>query len=300
MVPHIIVTRLGVGVRNPEFYRVHLEYLKRSVARSLAAQTERNFTWAVVIDERAPEWVEPELAALNLPQLVVWKIDPIRHGMNPAPRHRVKEIVSEGPVIVSRVDDDDFLHVEFVERAGRELGALGPLSAYTVQNGANLYPDGSTGSMRYAWFSAGLAILTTVEDFVSPYALAHNRADALIERRGGRVFVDEADRPGWVRSLHGDSDSGEAHGLDRWSKTQIELPWADYGTTADEVRKLSEVLAQAKPAPEMRMNGFGKPYSRLGLKSNILTEIKRIRQQEDDPERKAARINVLAQAFYLI
>jgi hypothetical protein len=110
-VKHYLLTRSAYGPRVPlEVNRRRLDILRGVTARSLAAQTQRDVTWLVLIDPRDPLLTErmAVLESVGLPLLTAPAGSLVRDHIKDRPQGPwARSIDWSGPVLTSRIDDDD-------------------------------------------------------------------------------------------------------------------------------------------------------------------------------------------------
>lgn len=289
---HYIVTRMGLGKRDDEFYKEHIELCRLTLSRSLEAQTNKNFTWAVAIDARAPDWVDEQILKMAPSvKTEVWRRDPLLVGFRPLERSLLKE---SNTYITTRIDDDDFLHISFVNEIQRQFLFLEPISAITYSRGLDLTSDGLY-QKRYAWFSAGLSVLTKNNLDGHVYRYSHTKTGTIVSEAGGTANVLDTPHPMWIRSWRLSSDSSAAKGFRIDTSAPAYVNWEDYGTDDQCIYELRNILSKASTGG----NGGVLTKSsipRLSLKSYLLEEIRR-KKAATCP---ADEIEKLAQIMYLL
>ena len=180
----VLITRIGVGIRREAYYRHRVRVADLALARSLRAQTDRSFTWVLVRDIRAPEWVDGELERLAAGMSFdIWRRDPTVEGINPVDRPAVRAMLAARPTILARCDDDDLLHRTYIARARDELAGRTAPSALTFVRGGYLY-GGKVYPKHYPWFSAGLAVLPDERAQITPYLFKHPRFGTDMRQKG--------------------------------------------------------------------------------------------------------------------
>jgi len=286
---------MGIGVRRPAFYDDHLNLARLTIARSLSVQTSSNFIWAVAIDSRAPAGIEERIKALA-PRLAieVWRRDPFVVGLTPLNRGRIAELADGKDVILSRVDDDDLLHQDFVTRAQRDLLHSPAPSALSYSRGAN-FVDGEFYPDVYPWFSAGLTTRTKADLSLHAYRYAHTQMGGRVEDAGGLAWVKESSEPMWIRTWRASSDSTAARGFRITQDNAEAVDLEKFGLNLNLIDELNHVLASA-PVAEDRGVRSKQAIPRMQLKISILKQIKTaagLGAEEADLE-------ALRQAMYLI
>lgn len=144
---HVVVTRFNIPVRVETTFRgLDLDWLahrfalfERFTIPSMAAQTCRNFTWLILVDERTPSVWKERLAELLLVDgfadvaRVLW-CPPTREYR---PVHAIASewIVDhcQAPLLVtSRIDNDDAFAIDYVERVQAANAAPGSWVSFPV------------------------------------------------------------------------------------------------------------------------------------------------------------------------
>lgn len=296
MTPHIVLTRLGIGVCRPEFFDIHIEYMGRSSALSLSRQTEDKLHWVVATDILAPPDIEERIAALGVPRTHVWRINPLISGMDPLDLRGLGKLAPDGEFILTRLDDDDLLHPDFARLTRQIFEGVGPLAAHSFSTGVNLLSDGRVQRQTYPWIGLGLSIRSGADCLMSPYSVKHTLIPKLIAERGGVALVTDTEEPQWVRSIHADSDS-DFRWRDRRKKAVSETMDLDaFGLGKENLHRLCQALQCAEPSTPVTVPGQEVIYSRLELKGRVLAELRRT--VRDLGTQNAPRVYALRQAFY--
>lgn len=284
----VVITRLGLGVRNPQFYEEHLRLASLTVAPSLHNQSDQNFTWIVAIDARAPAWVEDRVASIAPRNHETWRIDALQHGLNPSAfivkwqrRNAIRQYIA-------RIDDDDLLHRDFVRLAREHLGKPTVPAALTFPCGLNLTASSSVSGF-YPWIGLGLTTYSPDGAFNS-YTVQHNK---LKERLPEIEHIEiETDYPMWIRTWRSSSVSSAAHGI-RAKGNNLTVDYGDFGLTPESTADLLRVLAQVMPLNSPIV--AKKLPTVLAMKREILVQYRDALARRD---KVAAEL--MAQIFYRI
>lgn len=301
----IIVTRLGIGISRPSFFRQHVEVMRVGLARSLAAQTERNFEWVVVadtqIDADSQAALERVLSAAN-GRLVL--LDPVVTGrLAPIPKD-VLDDANDGLLVLSRIDDDDALHREFVARLHQTaLDASGLPCSVAFADGLDVYPaERLYRPYHHPTIPVGLSVVSRGDKPVSPYGGNHTRQHERIEALGGTSIISRTEKPMWLYTRNVGSDSSE-HRAGRLPKTR-QLKRFD-GVCEGTIQACgldsnwaTEVVHARRELPDPRPPVVGtKKLNRLQIKAEMLRYLRELRQTggADSPRYHAA-----ISAFYAL
>jgi hypothetical protein len=286
---HYIITRMGLGKRDELFYREHVELCRLTLAKSLEAQSNKNFIWAIAIDLRAPAWVDDSLRQLaGSIEVIVWRRDPFKTSFQPIDIKLIKPSLT---YITTRADDDDFLHISFVEQTQSDLSGCRPLTALTYAKGVDLTEDGLFYK-HYPFNAQGLSIVTdhTLKGHV--YSCSHTNTGVIVKKNGGSVIIKDDTKPMWIRTWRLNSDSSAARGIRVNIERTANINWSEYGTNEQSIAALLLRLR----VKEFPMGGvYGKEtIPRLILKSYLLDKIRNLRKSNENDE----EIEKLAQVMY--
>jgi hypothetical protein len=208
---HIVVTRLGIGVSRPSFYEKQLSLMEATMLPSLAAQTRRDFEWAIGVDaliddaslKRLQEMIAP------YPHFRVVKCNPIESlVLHPT----LTELLGQddgGRLLLSRADCDDALGVRFVEIVREHAERFDGLAAFAFQSGTELaVSQGVLGPVTYKSLALGISMLSDGRNRHHIYAGNHTLIGDWIVDLGG-TFVP-IDLPG-CHYLHVRRDDSDSH-----------------------------------------------------------------------------------------
>src|SRR5690606_34071114 len=121
---HVLATRLGIGVYDPAWFDYRLRLFETITVPSLAAQTSAEFTWMLEGDRRMPATARGRLERANagLPRAVVLPVE-FKTDFRPAVvrwcRQRADQVGARH-VLTTRLDDDDALRIDALERLQSE------------------------------------------------------------------------------------------------------------------------------------------------------------------------------------
>jgi hypothetical protein len=284
-----IMTRIGIGVRAEAFYRKHLLLASLTVVPSLRVQSDKRFKWVVLIDKRAPLWVEDRIGSFGIPH-EVWRIDPLEESINPnrtvtrwLKRHDAR-------VYVARIDDDDLLHRDFVARALGALDGVDEPAVLTFPRGAYLYHDKVT-LHDYPYIAIGLTTYAPDRNF-NCFSAQHNK---FVEKIGIQVKPLElpTEGPMWIRTWRASSVSSTARGVVD-TGTPHQLRHAEFGLNRWTLWKLQRVLKADRMEQEISYSGE-KPKDVLAMKNYLLADYKTAMKNQ-----KLETAQIIAQIFYRI
>ena len=123
MFKHFLITRFNLGLRGncgkngvsaKQWMRERKKLFWRFTVPSVAAQTERNFTWLILLDEGLPQIAIPEAAVAVYGRGVA---DGLEKAM------RIVRGAQSDFVITSRLDNDDAIHRDYAARVQASVEA---------------------------------------------------------------------------------------------------------------------------------------------------------------------------------
>jgi hypothetical protein len=302
----LLITRLGLGMSRDEHYRHRVRVAGLALAGSLRAQTEKSFTWVLVIDVRAPPWVDGEIERLATGlSFDIWRRDPTVVGMNPVDRSAITAMTGSRPAILSRCDDDDLLHRTYVARTRQELAEQSPPYAITFVRGGNIV-EGKVYPIRYPWISAGLAVLADGQATITAYQYNHNRFGERMRQQGFATREVSTPHPMWLRSISAASDSAACRRRirRRWWQRPATVVFTEFGATEESVEELRIALAEAPPLPvsgtagKSRFSRKTAGKSRLARKMELAQRIRKLKAMKVRSDEDEAEIDRLTEALY--
>jgi hypothetical protein len=220
---HFVLTRSAYGPAwTLDANRRRLDVTRAVTARLMAAQTSRNWAWIVLLDERDPLYAEraavyaaasPTFIALpwtapGNPKAAPWD----RNGTSATTVQRIAASAYKAPwreaigpredtVMMTRLDDDDGLAVDAIERYQRAARRVGPKrTILMLPSGVRVW-RGMYADVRHLR-NAMHTLVTPPGDGGCVYDYGH----AKCERAAPIVMVDQA--WGWLWVRHRDTISG--------------------------------------------------------------------------------------------
>ena len=290
----VLITRIGVGISRDAYYRHRIRIAELALAGSLRAQTDTSFTWVLVRDVRAPTWVDGEFERLARGMSFdIWTRDPTVEGINPVNRPAVRAMLSKRPTILSRCDDDDFLHRSYVGRTRAELGGRTPPSAITFVQGGYLFGT-KVYLKRYPWLAVGLAVLPDERAHITPYLFKHAAFGREMRSRGFEAREIENTDPMWLRTISVTSDSASRRNVRPrfWQRPATVEP-REFGATEESIALLAQTLAAAPVSPNPQAG-----RSPLAQKMALAEQIRAIRKRPVQSGEDEAEIQRLTKALY--
>lgn len=322
---HVIVTRHGLGQAMPEFYGKKTRYLEEVLGPSLARQTTSHFLWLVLMDQRAPRDVcrrtREVVAAVPDGEVVIH--DPVSGGrllpdLSALIRSKRRQ---KGPLVITRIDDDDAVHPGFCEEVnriaetmvGKERVKLPSLIKFS--HGVFLAPD--TGQCLDVDFP-DVSIISTIsreKPVYHPYRHSHVKLHRAVDKHGGVARTVASTEPMWLRSIRRDSEApkGERN-VDNYFERLVRKgsglieradrgDWPNLGASLgfDElfVERLQAIEREEEAEHVRLVRPEGPALKRMAIKNSLLDVYHRIATSEDlDPEKRQKYMVALTEAFY--
>lgn len=299
----VIVTRLGVGVARPSYFRYHTSIMRASLYQSLKAQTDIDFEWVVICDSRIDEGSRSEIE--NLIEPVGGRVllfDPIAKGRLLPHAKEILGRLDSRLLVMSRIDDDDVIASDFVETVKREASMATKLPCTIAwSEGVELYVrERLYRKFHNPHIALGLSVVSKQDSPISPYSGNHRKIHEATIAAGGENRIIATDFPKWVYVRRPESDSTEVR-QDIWPKniapvdefvnsvlTSCGLPNSWLNDTAE------LILNDQDPKPEI----FGlKKLARMQIKGEL---IKLVREMHAKEETDTIKYHAIVNALYAI
>ena len=244
---HFVLTRSAYGPAwTLEANRRRLEMTRAVTARLMAAQTNRDWTWIVLLDEHDPLYDEraavftaaaPRFVALpwiapRAPKAAPWGRDTanprtvqlIAASAYRAPWREAMGVGSTVKVLMTRLDDDDGLAPDAIARYQSAAGRLTKRAVLMLPSGIRVW-RGHYSDVRHAR-NAMHTLVTPPGDNLSVYDYCH----ATAQKVAPILEIDQA--WGWIWVRHQDTISGWKRAADpitRVVRSAFPVDWAALG-----------------------------------------------------------------------
>ena len=333
MIPHLVVTRLMVGIARPAAFLLHTETLIETLLPSMAAQSFEDFHWVIITDrhidpqanERLREAIEP------FENFHIEYMDPFTTGINHidlAPL-AVKYLGTTRNVITTRVDDDDTFSTDYLECVQAEIApvirsrevmvACSSLSTIGVSPTQRLF-----GAMKNDSPSAGMSLFSPDVSKKHVHSFNHRKIHTIISERGGLSIKIDSAQPQLLTGVYFDSDSREVRDqsvakarannrLKPIDEFQPEFKaalqrFALSESFLDQITHIRQTYVDHRPpifidpAP-----GMNNPSTRLDLKNRYfalakphIQAIKKGDGTEEEKQQARLMVYLMKQAYYLV
>lgn len=246
---HFLITRYGIGIRNPAWYKYKLELFKAITLPSICVQARDRFHWLIVFDSNIPhesfQAIADATSGHSFIHLVPIKPDDqprmIHGSFGSVYEHCQEYLLAEGIVedpteyvITSIVDDDDAWHRDTVgkidnflaEHSNRlQLTELNTRRGYLVRHSAGMFMTFDKGiiwdakSARYERvtrpsISMSVFVFARFSSNISACTVRHGSWPTFIASVDfeAHVLDDDSHTPMWIYVRHPKALS--EHGLD--------------------------------------------------------------------------------------
>lgn len=325
-IPHLVITRLMIGCSRPSAFRLHAAVLLETLYPSLVCQTFKNFSWVIVTDEHIDASVLKDLRRVfaGHPNFHIELLDPFVNfstAIDVAALCR-KYLNTTRNVITTRIDDDDALRYDFLERVQKCVKDSGSsLVSISFQRGISTASEVMAHSTKLskAGASAGMSLYSPDVAKFNVHSTGHSRVHAKVETRGGKAYHLESDEPYYLSGEHGTSNSREKRNERRAAARFAEkynrstpsdqhyvAVLASFGLTPDfdgRIKKIRETMVDPAPALLLREIGTYHLSSRMTFKDCYLRWAKEIACQQlsgevNEVDRRDLQLHLLKQAYY--
>jgi hypothetical protein len=109
---HLILTKLAVGNPSPDWLAHRLNIFQQYCAPAIAAQTSKRFRWLLAVNPTTPRWFLDVAEAAATNAAFVYHSEPT---LAPPWTSLIDRFVDRGPLITTRLDNDDMVQRRFVE-----------------------------------------------------------------------------------------------------------------------------------------------------------------------------------------
>lgn len=210
---HCVITRFGIGQKRPEYYETNFPLLRFVLAESLKRQTDKEFSWMLILDETCPKWVRDELLELKegFHDLEIVFHDPwSRYTMMPDIFLILQSRVDQGtPILTSRVDHDDALSTRFnevVRRSVRKLPSDPQFEDWAIHYPRGVgYFLGPKQALRLVKRDYSVVSMLSVFGMNFRDCYSENHTGFFLPRPGRQVLSVDSREPLWMRIIRPDS-----------------------------------------------------------------------------------------------
>lgn len=276
---HLIFTNLGVGIRDELWLLYRVELFLNTALISLAAQHNKEFEWHIFYDKKLPAIFLKRISdacassGLSVRLLAVNDYSLINES--------VRLLLDEHscPVITTRIDDDDLLHVDaigLIQSNARPVLDGNGIALISLTDGLEFLPaDGLCRPVSYESIALGLSIIDAraSSDRLSVTYFAHHVIlDTLKKKYNDAQYIPiKHDDPLYLYTKHTLSDSyyfgarARVMGDDKAQRLESVSFLGNFGLSFDRLTYLSQLLKQAP---------LGMPHKYLEKLGNVRNSLK--------------------------
>lgn len=211
---HVLVTRMAIGTASEAVFRERTSFLLNGLYRSMVRQTCLDFEWVVVtekfIDRASANAVKKAFRAF--PHFHLMLVDSFVDRSISLPFNKIRDerVDPRSPVMMSRIDDDDMLSIDFVEQCqivAKEHDSKIP-AVLSFNKGYLVMPSaGRMAPTNSDHNSAGLTTISPAGHHLHPMSFGHNQIHDKLVELGGVSIIKGTRKPMWLVALHPGSDS---------------------------------------------------------------------------------------------
>lgn len=282
---HGVATRLGIGVYDENWFHHRLTLFEAITVPSMMAQTCRDFTWLLVVDEKMPTNARERLEVIvkGVPNAQIISVEfksKLKSAIVEWARNEAARCGADY-VMTSRLDDDDAMVTHAYERLHREAEEYFQVSnaeraVFSFNIGSMWDPQSRRGYTRYHdSHSLSLTLLEPAATCKSVHFTQHKDIKFKTAPSGAYIRGIDGDELWWLYAAHAlaDSETGDATRLERIRTHRYgyqidDQMLARFGLDPIAVGRLAEL-----PKPQL-----AKPVMRLAVRAlDIEQEIERLR-----------------------
>jgi predicted O-methyltransferase YrrM len=274
MLPHFVITRLGLCVYSEQWFARMIELYEAVTLSSLAHQTSSNFTWLITVDADMPAHVRHRLESVlrpyptfHLVSIDVTRLSHLRQGCFDWVWDRCQDFILErglltdpsAYVTTSLIDADDAWHEDVISTVNQFMSERLPHACVGEEHRGTWLRHTSgiaaTFPRGYRWFIAANALETVHDPFMSMSVFVAARFSSGISACSSRhrawpSYCDvlafdmselAPDRPMWVYARHDlTTQPWNATAVPPLAASLRDGLYRDFGLDADKVQRWSQ------------------------------------------------------------
>ncbi|MDD4817990.1 MAG: glycosyltransferase [Victivallaceae bacterium] len=207
--PIVVISRFNLAYHkdlylSAEWLEVRLALLEHYTAPALAAQTDGDFVWLVLVSPATPE---PCLARIGRLTATVPQLRVVRTNRDLRQRKLITGMFPDAAYVVSaRLDTDDSVSADYIAAIRRHLPG-GSFSFVNFDDGLMLDRESGCVYRRRYLSNPFIAVCEPVAEMVGIYGYSHS----FVHFCGPVVHV--AGGPYWLQVVHGGNWMNRVHGV---------------------------------------------------------------------------------------
>jgi len=205
---HVIATRHGIGVFDECWFEYRQLLLEHLTLASIDAQTSKDFLWLIGIDRDMPQEARKRLDGMveGRPHIRLLEVE-LKRDFKGAVANWVSTQASEMGarwIMTTRLDDDDAIHRELVERLHREAGVFldrgeRRTAVFAPALGCNWVPAEMSGHRSFHPSpSMGLTVMLPSSERRSIYDWNHMKLAEQLAPSGAYIKSIDDDTMWWL------------------------------------------------------------------------------------------------------
>ena len=253
---HVVLTRFNVRLEDrapatEQWLRDRLRIMRATLLPSMRAQSVRPSAWLVLCDGNSPEWfrseIEKDLIGVGCP---IWLDEPFSSSLV---ANIVRGYVNSPYLITTRIDNDDAVALNFIERVQAEFSPT-PNVFINFIHGAQ-YEEG----WIFHRSDPANAFISMIEDAQSVRTVFidwHNRLGA------HGIIRQVRTSPMWLQVVHGSNIANSTHGVranpSMVQNFKVDLPIRSVGS-------IRRMMLASSDAFSLGLRVLSKPHRLLWL-----------------------------------
>ena len=253
----VLVTRMGVGIFDPVWWRTRLGLFSSITAASVAAMGNRDLVWAILLDSDLPPDilgdVHDVIDAHGLTDSVRFHFVPDHSRLGDTVRAAIKaETHPERPIHAQLLDDDDAisarLHDAHLEAF--EPDVAGAQVATTAKGVGIDAPRGNRGELIYPSHVPNSTFFGSATDVGDLMLSSHRKWLTTAVQRGGLAHRVETDTDDWLYLYHRQGDGDYDSRIAQFGDSMRPLTQADLNPFGIDLEAFRASVVEHEATPE--------------------------------------------------
>ena len=206
-IKHILITRYGIGVKDPRWFKNRLPFFKFLTLPSIVGQLDESRRWVLRIEA---ETIPKE--ALNEIKEIISISRYILVADKSLSFESILPLNPDQSLITSRIDDDDALRRDYFDNIEAQINELGKNNDvpefFTFWRGIRLDLNGrSAKGLQFPFFSCSVHCRSQLGSGIDCYSFPHSGIQKHCEDKGFDYHIIENEAPAWIYLRHELADS---------------------------------------------------------------------------------------------
>lgn len=253
----VLVTRMGVGIFDPVWWRTRLGLFSSITAASVAAMGNRDLVWAILLDSDLPPSilgdVHDVIDAHGLTDTVRFHFVPDHSRLGETVRAALKaETHPRRPLHAQLLDDDDAISARLHDS---HLDAFEPdiagAQVATTPRGVGVdAPRGNRGDLVYASHVPNSTFYGSAADVGDLMLSSHRRWLATAAQRGGSAHRVDTESDDWLYLYHRQGDGDYESRIAQFGDSMRPLTQADLSPFGIDLDAFRSSVIEHESTPE--------------------------------------------------